>query len=75
MPTTTQPEGWVPTGRAIQATGLSRTTLHRWRDNGLLEAGTHFKAGLTPRSPFRWNVGAIEKTIADRSTTTPRPFD
>ena len=64
----------MATGRALRATGLSRSTLHRWKHDGLLEEGIHFKQGATPKSPTRWNVSAIEDAIrARRALGTEKP--
>jgi len=68
-------ELWLPTGRALDATGLSRTTLHRWKRDGFLLEGEHFRHGLTPRSPLRWNVPAIELAIASTRELPDRPAD
>jgi len=68
-------EGWLPTGRALSAIGLSRTTLHRWRAEGLLVEGRHYRRGLTPRSPIRWNTAAIEQAIAERRDLPERPAE
>lgn len=59
------PDVWVATRRAIQATGLSRSTLHRWVALGLVEEGQEFRNGLTLRSPRRWNIFQLEKRIAE----------
>ena len=56
-------DSWVPTGQAINALGISRSTLHRWVGLGLLEAGSHYRNGLTAKSPRRWNVQAMEARI------------
>lgn len=56
-------EEWVPTGRAIRATGLSRSTLHRWVAEGLVQEGLEYRNGLTLRSPRRWNVQRLEGRI------------
>ena len=72
MPTA-PPEVWLATGRALDATGLSRTTLHRWKTDGLLIEGQHYRRGLTPRSPVRWNPVAIEQTIAEMRAVPDRP--
>ena len=64
---------WMATGRALRATGLSRSTLHRWKHDGLLEEGIHFKPGATPKSPTRWNVSAIEDAIRARRALPLRP--
>lgn len=63
----------MATGRALRATGLSRSTLHRWKHDGLLEEGIHFKQGATPKSPTRWNVLAIEDAIRARRALPLRP--
>lgn len=65
----------MATGQALKAIGLSRTTLHRWKADGLLEEGRHYRHGLTPRSPIRWNPVAIEETIAHRRTLPVRPAE
>lgn len=70
----TSPSGvWLATGRALDATGLSRTTLHRWKTDGLLVEGLHYRRGLHPRSPVRWNPVAIEQTIAEMRAVPDRP--
>ena len=74
MPTATS-EAWLPTGRALAATGLSRSTLHRWKRDGLLEEGVHFRHGLFDRSPIRWNITAIEVAIAAMRARPERPAD
>ena len=73
MPTPSPVEEWMATGRALRATGLSRSTLHRWKHDGLLEEGIHFKLGATPKSPTRWNVLAIEDAIRARRALPLRP--
>lgn len=54
---------WVPTGQAVSALGISRSTLHRWVGLGLLVDGAHYRNGLTARSPRRWNLCALEARI------------
>ena len=60
---TTAPPELVPTPEAVRLTGLSRSTLCRWVAQGLFEEGTHYRNGLTARSPRRWNVLAVERRI------------
>lgn len=74
MPTA-PPQVWLPTGRALSAIGLSRTTLHRWKAEGLLVEGRHYRRGRTPRSPIRWNTEAIEQAIAERRDLPERPAE
>ena len=64
---------WVPTGQAINALGLSRSTLHRWVALGLLQDGSHYRNGLTARSPRRWNVQAMEDRL-DQLRKLPDPL-
>ena len=66
---------WLPTGQALAALGLSRNTLHRWKRLDLLKEGIHYRRGLTPRSPIRWNPAAIEQAIADRRKLPARPME
>ncbi len=54
---------WVPTGRAVALSGISSSTLQRWVAQGLLEAGREYRNGLTPTSPRRWNLPALEARI------------
>jgi len=54
---------WVPTGRAVALSGLSSSTLARWVAPGLLEQGREYRNGLTPTSPRRWNLAALESRI------------
>ena len=62
----------LSTGRAIDALGLSRRTLHRWISNGIAKEGTHFFRGLYQRSPHRWDVEALEQLIAERGSSSER---
>jgi hypothetical protein len=57
------PVVWVPTGRAVALSGISSSTLARWVAQGLLEQGREFRNGLTPTSPRRWNLAALEARI------------
>jgi len=43
--------------------GVSRRTLHRWINEGILEEEHHFWRGLTSKSPLRWNVKSVEARI------------
>ena len=53
----------VKTSKACEMIGVSRRTLHRWINEGILEEEHHFWRGLTRRSPLRWNVKSIETRI------------
>jgi hypothetical protein len=66
---------WLPTGKATAVLGISRRTLHRWTLGGLLEAETHYRPGLTPKSPTRWNPSAIEDVIRRTRTLPTRPTE
>jgi predicted DNA-binding transcriptional regulator AlpA len=67
-------ELWVSTGRAIEASGLSRRTLWRWINEGILVEGTHYRHGLTGKSPMRWNPKAIEARIQSFRQLPSRPL-
>ncbi|MCP9912587.1 hypothetical protein KBZ07_04055 [Cyanobium sp. BA20m-14] len=54
---------WMPTGRAVAICGISSSTLQRWVAQGLLEHGREYLNGLTPTSPRRWNLAALEARI------------
>lgn len=64
---------WLPTGRAVEALGISRTTLHRWCGKGYLEETKHFREGITPNSPRRWNCSAVEERIKQIRKKPKRP--
>lgn len=66
-------ERWLPTGLTVASIGISKSTLHRWKNSGLLVEGTHFRYGLTPNSPNRWNPEAIEQAIQTHRALPNRP--
>ena len=47
--------------------------MHRWKREGILEEGLHYRRGLTPRSPIRWNTVAIELAITAMRDLPDRP--
>lgn len=63
----------MPSGVASKRLGISRSTLSRWVAQGLLEAGTHYRDGLTDRSPRRWDLEAVEARIEQLRTLPARP--
>ena len=64
---------WLPTSKAVAMLGICRRTLHRWIGAGHLVVDEHFRKGLTPRSPLRWNVRAIEARIKHLHSLPRRP--
>ena len=64
----------VPTGVASARLGISRSTLSRWVAQGLFQAGTHYRDGLTDRSPRRWDLEAVEARIEQLRTLPSRPL-
>jgi hypothetical protein len=64
---------WLPTGRASKTLGISSTTLHRWIAHGFFEEGTHYRNGLTAKSPRRWNCMEVESRISELRKKPPRP--
>jgi hypothetical protein len=64
---------WLPSGRAAEELGLSKTTLRRYADAGVLAEGTHYRRGLTDKSPFRWDVVAVAKALERNRNLPARP--
>ena len=75
MASNSKQQRWLPTGKTVAAIGISNSTLHRWKAAGLLVEGTHYRYGLTLRSPVRWNPESIEKTIKAYRTLPNRPIE
>jgi hypothetical protein len=67
------PEKWLPGLRAAQELGVSKTSLKRWADQGILSEGKHFARGPHPTSPTRWEVVGIAAAIAKQQARPPRP--
>jgi hypothetical protein len=64
---------WLPSGRAAEELGLSKTTLRRYADAGVLAEGVHYRRGLTDKSPFRWDVVAVVKALEKNRVLPARP--
>lgn len=64
---------WLPSGRAAETLGLSKSTLRRYAERGLLAEGQHFQRGLLPTSPWRWEVTGIAQQLEQRTTLPARP--
>lgn len=62
----------LPSGRAADELGLSKSTLRRYCDSGILAEGTHFRRGVTDKSPWRWDVVAISRTLERLASRPPR---
>ncbi|MCT0207738.1 hypothetical protein [Synechococcus sp. CS-1332] len=63
------------TGEVQAALRVTRNTLTRLRAADILRPGVHFTAhGLGLRKPnLRWDLPAVETTLAKRSKQIPRP--
>jgi len=70
---TADAELWVSTGQATTSMGLSRRTLWRWINEGILVEELHFRRGRTAKSPMRWNPKAVEARIRDYRSLPTRP--
>jgi hypothetical protein len=64
---------WLPSGRAAEALGVGKTTLRRYAQQGLLAEGEHYRRGLTPTSPWRWEVTGINQLMEKLTTLPIRP--
>ena len=71
--TTTLPPRWLPSSRAAEALGVSKFTLKRYADAGVLTEGTHYRRGLFPRSPWTFEVQAIHDLLTARARPPERP--
>ena len=72
---TAPPQERLSTGKASRATGFSSSTLHRWRSEGLFVEGQHYRLGMKPNSPIRWNTTAVEEVIQAQRQLPERPAD
>ena len=65
---------WVPTPKAVELLGRSKSQLLRLIRSGHLTAGKHYVRGPYTNSPITWNVEEITKLFADLArTTNPQP--
>ncbi|MDX2271039.1 MAG: DNA-binding protein [Cyanobacteriota bacterium] len=54
------PSDWVTTPELLNALAISRHTLYRRRDEGLLKIGKHYRIISSPqaiRPQYRWHLG------------------
>lgn len=58
-------KSWVPVHRAEKLLGVDRETLFKYRDDGTLKLGPHFRAfeDTFSRDSYRWNVSAVRKHL------------
>jgi hypothetical protein len=61
----TKTPGWVSAQRVEDLLGVNRKTLFKYRDNGTLKLGPHYKAfpGCMSRDSYRWNLSAVRKQL------------
>ena len=65
---------WVPTPKATELLGRSKSQLLRLIKAGHLVAGKHYVRGPFTNSPITWNVDEITNKFADLArTTNPQP--
>ena len=66
METPTTPQrAWISTADACRALGMSRETLRKLRQRGVLQPGKHYRRwGFTQgRGPLQWHLENAEATI------------
>ena len=66
-------ERWLPSAKAAEALGISKVTLRRWAEFGLLAEGQHYRKGLHPTSPWVWEVTSIVKVVEEQRRLLSRP--
>ena len=65
---------WVPTPKAVELLGRSKSQLLRLIRAGHLVAGKHYVRGPFTNSPITWNCEEITNKFADLArTTNPQP--
>ena len=66
---------FLTTGEMQDALRVTKNTLQRLRAAGVLQAGIHFTAiGVGLKRPnLRWNLAAVEATLAKRGKQIKRP--
>jgi predicted site-specific integrase-resolvase len=63
---------WASQRAAAEYLGISERTLHRWRQSGLLQPGTHFRRKFpNPNSPLLYKLELCEQAM---SATFTRDF-
>lgn len=67
-----QPQ-WLPSAKAAERLGLSKTSLRRYADAGILVEGEHYRRGLFPRSPWRWEVVGVADALEKHAARPSRP--
>ena len=63
---------WVPTPKAVELLGRSKSQLLRLIKSGHLVAGKHYVRGAFSNSPITWNVEEITIEFT-RLARTPNP--
>ena len=59
------PITWLTTQEAADHFRVSARTLHRFRTQGVLKAGLHFRKKFpTPNSPYLYNRESVEETLS-----------
>ena len=56
---------WAPVHKAERILSISRTELHRMRDDGTCKLGHHYGAGPMTRSrdSYYWNIPRMQKLL------------
>jgi hypothetical protein len=56
---------WKTVNKTIEELGLDRETLFRYRDDGTLKLGPHYRAfsQTFSRDSYRWNVKAVKSEL------------
>ncbi len=60
-------ERFVSTIQLCEEVGMSRSTLDKFRKDGVLLPGQEFYRGHGRRAPMRWSVDAVIQALRSRS--------
>lgn len=69
---------WLPVHKASKELGVSRSELHKMRDDGTAKLGKHYGAGPMTRSrdSYYWHVPRMQKLLSTQeqgSSVVPFP--
>jgi hypothetical protein len=65
---------WLKTREAEERLQVSKTTLIRMTDQGVLDYGVHWRKGFGTKGHLAWNIPEIERVLnarKPRTATTP----
>jgi hypothetical protein len=61
-------QNWKPVYKTVNELGIEKETLFKYRDDGTLKLGPHFRAfsDTYSRDSYRWNVDAVRTHLQNK---------